>query len=42
MEILQGSLTSEDTSQGYNFAFGSVWVRNLVFDIKGGTWTKGV
>jgi hypothetical protein len=25
-----------------NFACGPVWVRNLVFDIKGGTQTKGV
>jgi hypothetical protein len=26
----------------YNFACGSVWVWNLVSDIKGGTWTEGV
>jgi hypothetical protein len=25
----------------YNFARGSVWVSNLVSDIKGGTWTEG-
>jgi hypothetical protein len=25
--------------QGYNFAGGSVWVYNLVSDIKGGTMT---
>jgi hypothetical protein len=25
-----------------NFACGSVWVRNLVSDIKGGTQTEGV
>jgi hypothetical protein len=28
--------------QDYNFACGSVWVLNLVSDIKGGTWTEGV
>jgi hypothetical protein len=28
--------------QNYNFACGSVWVRNLVSNIKGGTQTKGV
>jgi hypothetical protein len=28
--------------QNYNFARGSVWVRNLVSDIKGGTQTEGV
>jgi hypothetical protein len=27
--------------QGYNFDCGSVWVWNLVFDIKGGTQTDG-
>jgi hypothetical protein len=26
-------------SYNYNFAYGSVWVRNLVSDIKGGTQT---
>jgi hypothetical protein len=28
--------------QGYNFACGFVWVRNLVSDTKGGTWAEGV
>jgi hypothetical protein len=28
--------------QNYNFARGSVWVRNLDFDIKGGKQTEGV
>jgi hypothetical protein len=28
--------------QKYNFACGSVWVWNLVADIKGGTQTEGV
>jgi hypothetical protein len=28
--------------QNYNFACGSVWVWNLVSDIKGGTQTLGV
>jgi hypothetical protein len=28
--------------QDDNFACGSVWVRNLVSDIKGGTQTEGV
>jgi hypothetical protein len=27
--------------QDYNFAFSSVWVQNLVFDVKGGTQTEG-
>jgi hypothetical protein len=26
----------------YNFACGSVRVRNLISDIKGGTWTEGI
>jgi hypothetical protein len=26
----------------HNFSFGFVWVQNLVFDIKGGTYTEGV
>jgi hypothetical protein len=30
------------TIQNYNFAHGSVWVRNLVSDIKGGTYNEGV
>jgi hypothetical protein len=25
----------------YNFACGSVWVRNMVYDINGGTFTEG-
>jgi hypothetical protein len=28
--------------QDYNFAYCSVWVQNLVSNIKGGTLTKGV
>jgi hypothetical protein len=28
--------------QNYNFACGSIWVCNLVSDIKGGTQTEGV
>jgi hypothetical protein len=28
--------------QDYNFVCGSVWVRNLVSDIKGGTQTEDV
>jgi hypothetical protein len=27
--------------QDYNFAFGFVWLRNLVSDIKGGTYIEG-
>jgi hypothetical protein len=26
----------------YNFGCGSVWVSDLVSDIKAGTWTEGV
>jgi hypothetical protein len=31
------SKTSKLEYTNYNFACGSVWVRNLVYDIKGGT-----
>jgi hypothetical protein len=24
------------------FAYGSIWVWNMVSDIKGGTWTEGI
>jgi hypothetical protein len=26
----------------FNFAFSSIWARNLVSNTKGGIWTKGV
>jgi hypothetical protein len=29
--------SADENIQKHNFACGSVWVRNLVFDIKGGT-----
>jgi hypothetical protein len=38
--LLSSRLLSKN--KNYNFACGSVWVRNLVFNIKGGTQTEDV
>jgi hypothetical protein len=40
--LVCSQITSKLEHKNYNFACGSVWVRNLFFEIKGATQTEGV